>query len=176
MKTIAARINMTGALLIGCVLSAHGQVHKCVINGQVEYQQEPCAANAKSSNVRYQSAPESTPTVKPAAGAPAPKVEPAAIAPQPKAEPQPPVKTGLERMADACFEWYRPMLRDPRSAYYRNPSFAPSIIGSNTGLLHLTIYATNGYGGYVDKHAVCEYSSGTLSQDWTQIQSKRSGW
>ena len=68
-----------------------------------------------------------------------------------------------------CLDWYRPMLRDPRSAYFTDPS-------KEGRVLTLVVKATNGFGGYVSKAAACEIKGGSIDHDWTKIHAQRKGW
>lgn len=66
--------------------------------------------------------------------------------------------------------WYKPLLRDPASAYYSEPKF------EDRRVLRMTLHAKNGYGGVVTRMAACEFDNGKLSVDWTKIQAKRLEW
>lgn len=68
-----------------------------------------------------------------------------------------------------CMAWYKPFLRDPRDAYFTN-------VGKDKRVLSMDLHATNGYGGYVIKAAVCEIYNGKLNEAWTKTHAKRAGW
>lgn len=156
-----------GALL---ALPASAQVFKCAVNGSTVYQARPCGATGGTGQeVKLYVSPGAAP-VAPASTPPAEKPAPARPAPEPvPMPPPPPQKSGLELEADACLEWYRPMLRDPRSAYYRNPTREANVVT-------VTIYATNGFGGYVTKLAACEIKSGQIDEGWTKMHAERLKW
>jgi hypothetical protein len=78
-------------------------------------------------------------------------------------------KTDVEAAADRCLDWYRPRLRDPRGAYHRDAVL-------DKGVLRLTIYATNRFGGYVSKAAACEVKRGEVDASWTRIHAERLSW
>ncbi|MCZ8254520.1 MAG: hypothetical protein O9327_02410 [Polaromonas sp.] len=160
------------------------QLYKCEVGGRVEFRQAPCEASAKSESIKVRPAPAPTqaPTPRPDPSASAPSYKPtpsAQIAPNAPLPSQPAAPTALpttqqiksptERMADTCLEWYRPLLRDPRGAYHRDATY-------DKGVLTLTIYATNGYGGYVQEQGRCEFKAGKLDDGWTKIHAKRLNW
>jgi hypothetical protein len=99
---------------------------------------------------------------------PAVAAEPVASAPA-SLSGAPPSKLELEAAADRCLDWYRPRLRDPRGAYHRDAVL-------DKGVLHLTIHATNRYGGYVAKAAACEIKRGEVDVSWTRIHARRLSW
>lgn len=155
------------------ILSTHAMaINKCTsADGKVSFQDAPCAAGTSAARI----------VVKPAAGpAGSQPAQAKASAPE-RANPasptqteqpvqnQPPQKSELERLADACLEWYKPMLRDPRGAYHRDAQLGSSV-------LQMTIYATNGFGGYTSKSAACEIKRGQVDDGWTRIHAGRGGW
>lgn len=176
MRKIACSLSLAG-LLCGAIAApqmAMAQVYRCTVNGQPTYQQAPCeTAGGTGVQVRIKAPPLSsgTPPARPASVAAAPPAASAASAPAapPTAPPRAPVKSDLERYADACLDWYRPRLRDPAGAYHRGAAL-------DRGVLTLTLYATNGFGGYVDKRAACEVKDGKIDDGWTKIHAKRLGW
>jgi hypothetical protein len=80
------------------------------------------------------------------------------------------VKSAVELQADQCLAWYKPLLRDPASAYYSSPKF------EDKRVLRMTLHATNGFGGVVTRMAACEFDNGKFSDDWTKIQARRLEW
>ena len=80
------------------------------------------------------------------------------------------MKSALESQADQCLAWYKPLLRDPASAYYSSPKF------EDKRVLRMTLHATNGFGGVVTRMAACEFDNGKFSDDWTKIQARRLEW
>lgn len=78
-------------------------------------------------------------------------------------------KTPLDADADMCLAWYRPKLRDPMGAYHRNAKRENRVV-------HITVHATNGYGGYTTKEAACEIHGGKLNEAWTKTHARRGGW
>lgn len=162
------------ARLCGCLLAlpvaVNAQTYRCEVNGRTLYQQTPCAANAsKSTALKVPVAPASpaAPTSRPSTVAP-PSTASAAAAPSP-APPAPPAVSQLELDANNCLDWYRPMLRDPRGAYWREAR-------RDQRVLSILVYATNGHGAYVSKAAACEVKDGRLDNDWTTIHARRGGW
>jgi hypothetical protein len=61
------------------------------------------------------------------------------------------------------------MLRDPRSAYWRDAFYVQ-------GTLNITVVATNGFGGYVNTPAACDFKQGAIDQGWTRTQARRRNW
>jgi hypothetical protein len=181
MPTILKRSLSISLLLVAAFASsvAHAQqLYKCEVAGRVEYRQQPCDNSAKSETVRVRTAPAPNPATRPAAtasstGAPTSPPQNAPLPSQPAAPAaQPPAqqaKSPIEYMADACLDWYRPHLRDPRGAYHREPTL-------DKGVLTITIYATNGHGGYVQDTGRCEFKSGRIDDGWTKIHAKRLNW
>lgn len=146
------------------------QVHKCTVEGKSVYQQEPCAPGAVGSQVRVFSGGETAPAALKAPESPARSEAPRSNGPAPQvAAATAPRKSPLDREADMCLDWYRAMLRDPRSAYYVEPS-------KDGRVLSMYIKATNGFGGYVTKLAKCEIKDGVIDNDWTRIHANRNQW
>ncbi len=142
-------------------------VNKCTgPDGKVSFQDAPCSGKGEALTVRPSGGSESAAPVAPVVQ-PQPAQPPKEAAAQPA--PQAPQKTMLDVEAEQCLAWYRPLLRDPAGAYYREPS-------KDARVLSITIHATNGYGGYVPKRAACEFVNGRLDDGWTKIQAKRAGW
>jgi hypothetical protein len=171
LKSASSLIAVATLLAAGLHGHAFGQAYKCTINGSAVYQQRPCEeSGGKGAAMKLQVATPnppaeraSAPTTTPAAPAPVP------VAAVPPAAPEKPKKSWVERRADECLNWYRPRLRDPRSAYYQDAS-------DDKGILTFTIYATNGFGGFASRTAACEFVSGVLDDSWTKIHAKRNGW
>ncbi len=148
-------------------------VHKCTgIDGKVSFQDAPCTSGSSEQiDVRPATGPAravmpragTTPVVLPPAPVPALPVPPAPAAPVPAA------KSPLDREAEECLNWYRPLLRDPAGAYYTAPS-------KDRRTVTITIHATNGYGGYVLKSAQCDFNQGALDGSWTKIRAKDLRW
>lgn len=168
----------TAARLLGWCLGgalagpAAAQVFKCTVDGATVYQARPCAtAGGTGQEVKLHVAPVATPA---APATPPPAAKPAATPEQPapsptQAMPSAPQKTQLEAEAEACLDWYRPKLRDPRSAYYRNPT-------KDRSVLTITVYGTSGRGGYLSQSAACEIKGGSVDDGWTKIHAERLGW
>lgn len=164
------KLTLACALALACT-GASAQIFKCPdANGRTVFQQAPCAGGT-SFDVRPASgsAPaRPKPVAAPAGEKPAPIAKappaPATRAPAPVAQ-----KSELDRDADLCFEWYRPMLRDPRSAYYTEPKRDKRVVSIN-------VHGTNLYGGIVEQDAACEILDGRLNESWTKIHAERRGW
>lgn len=170
-----ARRNANLALVAVAVLfcAPAWAVNRCQLNdGSVVYQDLPCAVQSKAklidarpANTTYAAPKKPT--------SPAIEPEQDEAAPQPKSEasstPAAPAKNMLEEYADMCLDWYRPLLKNPRGAYYSNEKMEGRV-------LSLTIHGTNTYGGVVTKDAACEIHLGRLDSDWTKIHAKREGW
>lgn len=160
---------LASAVALGCVVwqpAAAQSVNRCLIDGKQVYQQGPCPTGAQQSKVRVFAGGEvAPPPSKPAPVAEARPQEPAAPAPVDAR----PVKSALEHEADLCLDWYRGMLRDPRSAYYTDAN-------KQGRVLTIDVKATNGFGGFVTKLASCEIKDGSIDDGWTRIHAERKGW
>lgn len=150
-------------------------INKCTgPDGKTVFQDAPCAGKGEKIEVK--------PASGSAVAAPAPALPPMAITPSAggvpvsaplaaaPAAPSMPAKTQLETQADTCLAWYRPLLRDPASAYYSEPKF------EDKRVMRMTLHAKNGYGGVQVLQAVCEFENGKFSESWTKLQAKRIGW
>ncbi|WP_187305980.1 DUF4124 domain-containing protein [Diaphorobacter nitroreducens] len=148
-------------------------INKCKgPDGKVVFQDAPCMGQGEKIEVRPASGHTARPpypasSVPTVSQAPAPSPAPAAL---PAPVPVAPMKSVLESQADQCLAWYRPLLRDPASAYYSEPKF------QDKRVLRMTLHATNGFGGVVTRMAACEFDNGKLSAEWTKIQAKRLEW
>lgn len=167
----AARIALA---LLAAAPAAHAEVYRCQVGGSIVYQQLPCDRDAaKASTLKLDDAvAPATPAAtapQPAAARPAVMPPGAAAAPAPPPRAPAPRKTETEILADRCLDWYRPLLRDPRSAYWRDANYAKRV-------LTFVIYATQGFGGYTSKQASCEFRNGRIDESWTRIQAQRLGW
>lgn len=153
-------------------------VHRCTLaDGQVVYQDALCPAATAASQVRLFTSPPDPAGRRRAAAdvqAAAKLSQAEAVVPAPAmalTQPAAPVaRSPIAALADACLDWYRPLLRDPRGAYWRDASV------DKLDVLHLTIYATNGFGGYVSKAAACEVRNGAIDHGWTRTHAGRLGW
>lgn len=115
-------MNKTRCAALVALLLACGQawaINKCTgPDGKVSFQDAPCTTDkAEVLHMRRDAAPSVAPVPKHEV-APIPP-QPAAAAAQPAAAPQ---RTRADFEADQCLDWYRPKLRDPAGAYYREPS------------------------------------------------------
>lgn len=153
-------------------------VNKCTgPGGQITFQDTPCAGKGEALTVRPASGQGPAPVVQqaPAVAERAPpnptNLPPAAPAPVPVPVPVPAVasQTPLEREADMCLAWYKPLLRDPNGAYVKQ-------VAKEKRVLSMDVHATNGYGGYVIKRASCEIHNGQLNESWTKNHARRGGW
>lgn len=153
-------------------IAATAQVFRCTVKDQVVYQQAPCAVSGGSGAALKIHATAAPPTAsasaipKPAQAAPVTAPPPAVVNIGPASALQ---RSDLQTDADTCLDWHRPMLRDPRSAYWRDAEIVQ-------GVLNITVHATNGFGGYVTRPAACEFKNGLLDEGWTKTQAKRRGW
>ena len=166
------RASLTAAALVLAVVPVWA-VNKCKgPDGKVSFQDAPCPGQGEKIEVRPASgyavrAPAST------ASAPAPAATTPPTAPPvqaPIAAPAAPVKTALETSADTCLAWYKPLLRDPASAYYSGHKF------EDKRVLRMDLHAKNGYGGVQIMKAVCEFENGKFNEGWTRLQAERIGW
>lgn len=164
------------AILLACALVAGPgwAINKCTgADGKIAFQDAPCAGKGEKIEVHPASGP-AQPAQPAAPTAPAPPVAPAApapgVAPAPvAAPPAAAAKSPLDREAELCLAWYRPLLRDPAGAYYTEPSKEGRVVS-------MTVHATNGFGGYVTRRAACEILQGKLNETWTKIHAERGGW
>jgi hypothetical protein len=152
-------------------------INKCTgADGKVVFQDAPCTDGGKSETLMVRPAsgrgnisPVATtlPPDAPSNPEPAPSQSaPQAQVPQASAQP---AKSTLEVEADMCLAWYRPLLRDPKGAYYTH-------LKKEQRVFTMELHATNGYGGYVVKIARCEIHNGKLNEAWTKNHAKRAGW
>lgn len=165
------RLAMVG-LAVALVATPGWAVYKCTApNGSVVYQDAPCTG--KGEEMALPPALVSTPPAPRHDTAPTTPAVPAPTeAPPPAPAPSPTdsaAKTQLELDADHCLDWYKPLLRDPKSAYYSNPS-------RNNRVVSLDLHTTNGYGGFVVLKASCEIHAGKLNETWTREHARRGGW
>lgn len=154
-----------------CGAPAWGQF-KCVDNsGRTTFQQAPCAVGDRSERVRvFAGEPSKAPPKAGATPEPARPVPPAAEpAPARTPPPERAPKSQDEIDAGQCLDWYRPLLRDPRGAYWRD-------VVRDGRVLSITIHATNGFGGYVPRAAACEFTKGALDNGWTKIHARDRNW
>ena len=178
-KTWAAKsgskvVALAAAALAASLAGPAWGVNKCTgKDGAVVYQDAPCdSRSADAQRLVIQLPPVAPPrarAVGPVASAPQ-AAAPSAPAPAPM--PQvvaPPARSDLEARADVCLNWYRPLLRDPRSAYWRDAHYVQAT-------LNITVVASNAYGGFVDKEAACDFRQGSIDEGWTKTQAKRRGW
>jgi len=143
---------------------AHAQsqrVFRCVIQGQVVFQQTACPAHSDGKVL----------DVKPGNVVAAPQRARAASAPSsPKPTDSASVgKSALELESEACLDHLRPLLRDPRSAYVSDASREGRV-------LSMTVHATNTRGGVGSRKAACEFFNGSIDASWTKIHLQRLGW
>ena len=160
-------------LLVGLAPLASAQVFKCTMNGNTFYQQAPCEAQGMKGTrlalPSQASADTSAPAPSSSIRAPELPTQPAPITSHVSGVGTPPQKSLLETEADTCFAWYRPLLRDPNGAYYKEPYKDGRVVS-------ITVYGTNGYGGYVSKTGSCELKDGKHDLAWTKIHAKRLFW
>lgn len=150
-------------------------INKCTGgDGKYVFQDAPCTGKGEKIEVRPASgvgrAASPSASASPAMPAQADSVAPPALVAAPPA--QPPArgsKSPLERDADMCLAWYRPLLRDPAGAYFTEPTKEGRVVS-------ITVHATNGFGGYVTRRAGCEIHMGKLNETWTKIHAERAGW
>ena len=148
--------------------TASAQVFRCTVGGKPVYQQQPCEnVGGKGQEIKLQAAP--LPFSQAPSQAPAKTESPAAPTPTPVEPTTVEAKSPVEVMADQCLDWYRPMLRDPRGAYHRDAYRSKDV-------LTISIFATNGFGGYVKRQAACEFRGARLEATWTKMQAERMGW
>ena len=145
-------------------------VNKCTgPGGQITFQDAPCVGKGEALTVRPASGRGPAPLVQHASPVAerAPPNPPAA--PAPVSAPAVASQTPLEREADMCLDWYKPLLRDPNGAYVKQ-------VMKDKRVLSMDVHATNGYGGYVIKRASCEIHNGQLNESWTKNHARRGGW
>lgn len=172
----ASPAKMAGALVVAELMVAGpalAQVYRCTVDGKPVYQQAPCAAvgGVGAAIKIYAAAPTAPPPPASAVQALAKPAPPAqAPAPQPTPAPaEPAPRADIDIKADMCLDWYRPMLRDPRGAYWRDAHTVQ-------GVVNITVVATNGFGGFVNTPAACEFRQGSIDEGWTKTQAKRRHW
>lgn len=161
--------------LAGLLLCAPAwAVNKCTApDGKVTYQAQACPFTG-SGAVLYPGRrvvvvvpdPEALSAIKPDAMAPAAPAAPVAVGPDAGAARP---LSALEREAETCLNYIKPMLKDPGSPYYQ-------AVRKEGTVLSFDLYAKNSYGGYTSKPAACEIKNSLLDAGWTQIHLKRLGW
>lgn len=149
-------------------------INKCPQpDGSIAFQDAPCAGKGEALTIRPASGRGTSPAQSPSTTAATKQNQPEAPStspPNPTTQAQgQPAKSLLEREADMCLAWYRPLLRDPHGAYYTN-------LAKEKRVFSMDLHATNGYGGYVVKRAACEIHNGNLNQAWTKNHAKWGGW
>ena len=175
----SARWGKAAALaLAACGAQQAAAVNKCTgKDAAVVYQDAPCTnAAADTRRLYITAAPAaSPPPARPVQPVPAPAASAVPTGASPRAPVPlpaviaPPPRTQMEARADACLNWYRPHLRDPRSAYWREAHYVQDT-------LNITVVATNGFGGFVNKGAACDFRDGEVDEGWTKTQASRRGW
>lgn len=161
------RVAWVGVLLAGSVSAQ--TVYRCTgRDGKTVFQQDKCEARGLKGNELTLRAGN---TVVAAPQTPSAEEAPSKQAAPPKEErPQAPPVTPRNPRAEACLNWYRPLLRDPAGAYYTEVKMEERSVT-------MRLHATNGYGGYVTKEAACDFEvSGKLDDGWTKIRAERLGW
>lgn len=168
------RVNAVAIVLAMLAVLPAWAINKCTIDGQVVFQDAACPGKGETLVVKPASGrssiapvPATAPVQVPDTNANAPTQPTQAPAPTPA--PMPAAKSQLEVEADMCLAWYRPLLRDPKGAYYTN-------ISKEKRVFSMDLHATNGYGGYVIKRASCEIYNGKLNEAWTKNHAKWGGW
>lgn len=166
------RLQCAWIMLAVAMVSPAWAINKCTIDGQVVFQDAACPGKGETLVVKPASgrspgalAPVTAPVQTPDFNANAPSQPMQAQTPA----PGPAAKSPLEVEADMCLAWYRPLLRDPKGAYYTN-------ISKEKRVFSMDLHATNGYGGYVIKRASCEIYNGKLNEAWTKNHAKWGGW
>ena len=156
-------------LAAALMISPAWAINKCIgADGKVSYQEQPCAGQGNELKIRPQGNPAPVTERKAPAAVAAPVSAPAATSVAVPAAPAS-TKSELELQAEACLNYYRPLLKDPAGAYFTAPS-------KEKGELTLRIHAKNSYGGVVSKAAKCEFKNDELDADWTKIHAQRGGW
>ena len=159
-----------GVLCLWTAAPVHA-VNKCTgPDGKFAFQDAPCSGAGEAISIKPASgnapvAPAPKTTVPPPAAppTPVPVVTPSA------APAAPSKKSQLDVDAEVCLAWYKPLLRDPKGAYFSNAKRENRVVS-------LDLHGTNGYGGYVIKEAACEIHGGKLNEAWTKTHAKRRGW
>lgn len=172
------KIAATG-LAMAVLVSPVWAINKCTgKDGKVVYQEMACERTSQSESVRVFAGQGDAPTrpvpAKPmsssaAEAAPSNTAAPQRPAAQEAASLGPQTTASNEEIVSQCLNWYRPRLKNPAGAYADGVTRVGSV-------LHLTVYGTNSFGGYVGKKAACEVKNGQIDNDWTKIHAQRAGW
>jgi hypothetical protein len=137
-------------------------------DGKTVFQQARCEDKGLKGSELTLRAGNMVAALPPAASTPSPPPGKQEPPPQPVVQSAPP--TPRNPRADACLNWYRPLLRDPMGAYYTEVKLEERSVT-------MRLHATNGFGGYVSKQAACDFDvGGKLDDGWTKIQAERLGW
>lgn len=167
MHTNPIRTSLAAAVLAlasGAAPAQSQRVFRCVVQGQVVFQQAACPPNSEGKALDVQPGNVvTTPRPRPAASAPP------VNAPAPPPPTAPVAKSALESETQACVDHLRPFLRDPRSAYASGASREGRV-------LSITVHATNTRGGIGSRKAACEFFNGIVDASWTKIHLQRLGW
>lgn len=155
-------------LVLGLLIPLTGsaQVYRCIVQGQVVYQQNSCeSSGAQGREIHIAPSPESSGHT-PAPEPPRPASE-AVTPPMASEQPAAQVQPRLDPKSERCLNWYLQRLGVPFS-YVRTDSL-------EKGVLTLTIAVPGRY-GWFSRKAACEFRGEVLDEGWTQEHAKRLGW
>lgn len=160
------------ALILGMLIPVFcsAQVYRCIVKGQVVYQQNSCeSSGGKGGEIHIDTAPAAPSET----GLPRPIDEPLPPSPQPVLvipSQAPPEPTPMERKVERCMNWYGRLLRGGESkAVIR-------VDGFEKGILTITIFTSGFRGATEQRSAACEFRGEVLDDGWTQEHAKRLGW
>ena len=157
---------MTGAGSPAWAQQASTTVNRCEADGRIVFQQAPCLAGQRASQVVVPPAPANVVSAPARRAAPEPASTPAETAPAASpllAAPLPPAEDA------ACLTYLKPLLRDPPSARILSSSREGRV-------WRVKLQAADAQGRLHTRDAACEFINGRVDDGWSRIQLKRLGW
>lgn len=179
-RALATAVMVAGLGCCGGALAASPTVpiHKCREGDRYIYQQEACHGEGVTGtmvapDITGELVPLPVPPPRPARSASA-AVAAASEAPPAAAPAVPklpvPADPRLERLADACLAWYKPLVREPETASRSSPR-------KEGGTLFMLVNSADGRGGFASRAAACEFGAdGSLDARATEVHAQRRGW
>jgi hypothetical protein len=145
------------------------QVYRCIVHGQVVYQQSPCeSTGAQGHEIHIDPTPQSAERIPIPATAP-PTYE-GATPPSPNEQTAPPAQPPLDPKTERCANWYlQRFAGNFPTVYVRRETL-------EKGVLTLSIGVPGPRGGFITNTAACEFRGEVLNEGWTEEHAKRLGW
>jgi hypothetical protein len=148
------------------------QVYRCIVHGQVVYQQSPCESSGGQGREIHIAPPPESSGHGPVPEPPPPRSE--AVTPPTASEPPPPPDPPrLDPKSQRCANWYLQRLGLGLGFPFSNAYVRPESL--EKGVLTLTIVVP-GPNGWFSKKAACEFRGEVLDEGWTEEHAKRLDW